>query len=366
MRKNVARFINLRDGYPENDAYATPENVFLTDGASPGVQTILKLLIRGEKDGVMTPIPQYPLYSATIAALGGSLIPYYLVEEKNWGLELEELNSSVKKAKESGILPRALVVINPGNPTGSCLTDQNMEQIIKFCHENNILLMADEVYQENVYAKNKSFTSFKKKLYSMPQQYRNLELVSFHSTSKGVTGECGKRGGYFELTNIDPAVKEQIYKTLSISLCPNITGQLTVDLMVNPPRPVDPSYKQYMDEKAAIFNSLKIRAELIEKKLNELPGISCQPAEGALYAFPRIQLPQGAIEKAKKEGLQPDAYYCLQLLEQTGLCVVPGSGFGQREGEYHFRTTFLPSEQHLKTVLEGFKQFHLNFLQQHK
>jgi len=245
----------------------------------------------------------------------------------------------------------------------SCFNEKNVEDILKFAYEQNILLMADEVYQENVYGKEK-FVSFKKKLFEMPANIRSqVELISFHSTSKGLFGECGKRGGYLELTNIDPEVKSLLYKLQSVTLCPNITGQLTLDIMVAPPQPEDPSYELYKSESQAVYDSLKRRAALIVDKLNSLPEISCQRADGALYAFPKINLPDKAIQAAKKEGVEPDMFYCLRLLDETGLCVVPGSGFGQKEGQHHFRTTFLPSEEDLQDVLNSFEQFHKKFLQ---
>jgi len=224
--------------------------------------------------------------------------------------------------------------------------------------------MADEVYQENVYAKPESFVSFKKKLFQMPSEIRNkVELISFHSTSKGLFGECGKRGGYFELTNIDPEIKGLIYKLLSVTLCPNITGQLTTDILVAPPRPYEPYYKLFHQEITDIYLSLRRRARLVVDKLNSLPEISCQRADGALYAFPKINLPSKAIKEAQKNGEQPDMYYCSKLLDSTGLVVVPGSGFGQKEGQWHFRTTILPSEEHLEEVMASFEKFHKNFLQ---
>ena len=137
----------------------------------------------------MVPIPQYPLYSASIPLYGGTLIPYYLDESANWGLSTSELTSAIKKGRDAGIVPRALVVINPGNPTGQCLDKANMIEIVKFCKSEGILLMADEVYQENVYVKEKPFSSFKKIVKSMPEPYNSLEVLSFHSTSKGFTGE---------------------------------------------------------------------------------------------------------------------------------------------------------------------------------
>ncbi len=96
--------------------------------------------------------------------------------------------------------------------------------------------------------------------------------------------------------------------------------------------------------------------------LNTLPGITCNAAEGALYAFPRIHLPPAALEAARAQGRQPDWLYCSELLEATGIVVVPGSGFGQAAGTYHFRTTFLPPESDLGGVVEKLRAFHSSFM----
>ncbi len=97
-------------------------------------------------------------------------------------------------------------------------------------------------------------------------------------------------------------------------------------------------------EHHSFLDSLKRRASKLAKAFNELEGISCNDAEGAMYLFPTITLPPKAIEAAKKKGQAPDAFYTMELLNATGVCVVPGSGFGQKEGTWHFRSTFLPPE----------------------
>ena len=278
----------------------------------------------------MIPIPQYPLYSATIPLLGGSPVSYYLNEETGWGLDVKELDSSYENANKKGILPRGLVVINPGNPTGQCLDVSNMEEIVDFCKRRNVVLFADEVYQENIYIDSKRpFTSFKKVVKKMGSNYENVELVSFHSVSKGVIGECGKRGGYFELSGFSPQVVEQIYKIASINLCPNVPGQIIMGLSVNPPKENEPSFGLWRKETREIYDSLRRRAEKVVSTLNKLQGISCNPVEGALYAFPSIKLSQKAIDAAAKAGKNPDLFYTIQLLENTGVVTVPGSGFGQ-------------------------------------
>lgn len=138
------------------------------------------------------------------------------------------------KARADGINVRGLTVINPGNPTGGCLSVENQRDVVSFCVDNNLMLMADEVYQENVWAAGKSFTSFKKVAGDMglvpddPHGFNGLQLASFHSVSKGFLGECGRRGGYFEVVGVDEEVCAQLYKKASVSLCPNIMGQVMV------------------------------------------------------------------------------------------------------------------------------------------
>jgi len=184
----------------------------------------------------MIPVPQYPIYSALITLYGGQMVNYYLDESKNWSLDLQDLQASYKKARDSGINIKAITVINPGNPTGQVLSHQNIKDIITFAYENQIAILADEVYQENIYV-DKKFNSFKKVMNELGSPIKdNVELISFHSISKGVSGECGLRGGYFEFENIDKFTEEMILKQKSVNLCSNTPGMIGMGLMVNPPR----------------------------------------------------------------------------------------------------------------------------------
>jgi alanine transaminase len=361
----VAEFISARDGYP-----ASPDDIFLTDGASAGVKAMCNLLIRGPQDAVIAPVPQYPLYSATASMLDGTLVPYYLDEAAAWGVTEEELQAALARATAQGATARALVVINPGNPTGQSLPAAVIHRIMAFAAEHSLVLMADEVYQENVYGGAPAFCSFKKALSELRAKgdagdaaaaatAAAVQLVSFHSTSKGFIGECGLRGGYFELQGVPHDVRAQITKLASVSLCSNVVGQFTTGLMLKPPVEGEPSYATYAAERAGILGGMASRAKRIADALNELPGLSCNAAEGAMYLFPRVALPPKAIEAAAAAGIAaPDEWYCLKLLEATGLVVVPGSGFGQADGTFHFRTTFLPPDDALRVVLPKLADFH--------
>ena len=345
FREDVAAFLEKRDGVPAN-----PEQIFLTNGASSGIVMMLNTLIADPSCGVMTPIPQYPIYSATIDLLNGRKVRYYLDEKNEWGLNMDELERSYQAAREKGINVNSFVLINPGNPTGQVLSRENLYDIIHFCVKHRLVLLADEVYQENVYDESAEFVSCKQAAYDIGL-LDQIELVSFHSISKGVFGECGRRGGYMEMVGIDPAVQDEIYKLASASLCSTVSGQIMTSLMVRGPEPGDESYKSHEVEKKAIFESLKRRSRIVSEGFNSIPGFSCQSAKGSMYCFPSIQMPTGALAKAAAQGIPPDTFYCVSLLEATGICVVPASGFGQKDGRYGFRSTFLPSEEEMQRVV---------------
>ena len=232
---------------------------------------IYQTIIASDSDGIMVPIPQYPLYSALSTLMGANLVGYYLDETAGWKAHMSELVRSYDEAIKNGTRVRALVVINPGNPTGQCLSLSAQQDLVRFCVKNSLVLLADEVYQENVYAKDKTFTSFKKVALSMGKEMSELQLVSFHSTSKGFIGECGLRGGYMELHNIPEDVKAQIKKLASISLCPNTIGQLCVGLMTNPPTSGEAG-KEYEKQSSETLASMERRAIKLCKGLNDLEG----------------------------------------------------------------------------------------------
>lgn len=313
----------------------------------------------------MVPVPMYPLYSATIAEYNMGEIGYYLEESKNWALDSCELQRAYDEGKKK-YFPRAIVVINPGNPTGQVLEKSTIQDVIKFAHKNRLFILADEVYQTNIYDCNSQFHSFKKVMMEMGDPYCKMELASFHSVSKGYTGECGLRGGYVEIVNMDPDVRAMYTKCISAMLCPNSLGQIAMYVLMNPPKEGEPSYEQYMKERTEILGQFKLRANMVYEAFNSFEGFKCNVVQGALYAFPKITIPPKAVEEAKKKKQAPDTFYCFELLENTGICVVSGTGFGQQKGTFHFRTTILPPTDMLKDMLQKFSKFHQEFVKKYK
>ncbi|CRK38351.1 hypothetical protein BN1708_007740 [Verticillium longisporum] len=265
-----AEEVSRRDGFP-----ADPSKIYLSGGASSGVNTLLNVICAGPKTGVLVPIPQYPLYTASLAVLNATCVPYYLDEAAGWGTDLDTIRTAHAKAKEAGTDVRALVVINPGNPTGASLPEDNIRAILDFAREENLVVLADEVYQTNVFEGR--FYSFKQVLRALQSEnkdgkFDHQELASLHSVSKGMVGECGHRGGYFELVGFAPEVEAEIYKFVSITLCAPVVGQCMVELMVRPPVAGEPSYELYDREYSRIFNGLRERAVALHKAFADMEG----------------------------------------------------------------------------------------------
>jgi alanine transaminase len=361
VREEVAEAIARRDGFPSDAS-----DIFLTDGASAGVKVFMNLLFRRGDDAILAPIPQYPLYSATITLLGGTLVPYILDESASWGINVAALRKALRRSRRAGAEVRAIVVINPGNPTGQIMEESIMRNVLQLCVDERLVLIADEVYQRNVYKAATEFVSFKKVLRLMEESGEiapgTVQLVSLHSISKGFTGECGLRGGYFEAIGFDAGVKAQIVKLASIGLCSSVPGQLAVGLTSNPPVQGDPSFAKYNKESAAIIQSLKARSSKLVAALRTLEGVTCNDADGAMYVFPNITMPPAALEAAMKRKCSPDTLYALELVEHTGIVVVGGSGFRQKEGTHHIRITILTPEDQFDEVIDRLTDFHERFM----
>ena len=353
VRESVCRFIEQRDKI----GGLSPADLFLSNGASPSIEAFMTASIAGPRDGILTPIPQYPLYNALAELKLGTTIGYYLDEQNNkWSVCCIEMKTALDKAISQGITPKLLIVINPGNPTGQVLSYEGMREILEFCEEHRLILMADEVYQDNIYDAKKKFYSFRRVALEMKSP---VEIASFHTISKGFFGECGLRGGYMQLMNFDPYVKDQIFKMVSIMIASNTLGQVALELALNPPKSGEPSYEKFVKERDEIQYELRRKAKLIDKTLNKMENISCNDVEGAMYAFPSIVFTKKAISAAGAVGMSPDKFYVMRLLEETGVVVVPGCGFGQRENTYHFRITILPTN--IEEVLQKLNNFNEEF-----
>ena len=353
IREAVSAFIDRRDAANDlRGVRSRPDQVFITNGASEAVRYVIDLLIDDDDDGIMIPIPQYPLYSAAIKRCGGVQVDYFLDEEAGWTMDRVALRSSIDEARSRGVNVKAIVVINPGNPTGAVLDPDTIREVIAFSEDNGLAIIADEVYQENVYED--GFVSFARVL-----GRGEVPLFSVHSTSKGFYGECGHRGGYLEIRN-SPRVKDTdisftdlVFKQATVNICSNTVGQLMMYLLVNPPPENSEPYLRFTNERRRILEDLHDKAAMIRAGFDHMVGVSCFGRTGAMYLFPRLdKLPDGTN----------DFDYCMRLLERTGLVTVNGEGFGQQPGTSHLRIAFLPPRDVIEEVLPAWIDFHNEYV----
>lgn len=361
IRRNVANFISNRD----NSLDIRYKDVIMTNGAGRSIRCILESLMNSDRDAAMIPIPTFPLYPAALAILNKHSIGYELDEENGWSLKIEDIRINYRRAYDRGLIPKVFIIINPGNPTGNVLSKENIQDIVKFCFDNKMIIFADEVYQDNIYNEAYKFHSVRKITSQMHYPYNKTIVFSTHSTSKGIYGECGLRGGYLEGYNVPDLIWENIMKVKSYDICPNIIGQLSMDLLVNPPTLSNASQKTvslYNQEVYKIYKELKEKSQLMSNILNTIPRFSCQNINGAMYAFPTVDIPSFRIEEAKAKNMNPDMLFALQLLEETGIVCVPGSGFGPKKGTYHIRlTNLLSPTSELEKLMLSLKEFTINY-----
>ncbi|KAK5906809.1 hypothetical protein CesoFtcFv8_004720 [Champsocephalus esox] len=206
-----------------------------------------------------------------------------------------------------------------------------------------------------------------------------VQMVSLHSLSSACMGECGLRAGYMELVNMDPEVTHFVDTMLCTDISSPVTGQIALDLMVNPPKPGDPSYDTYTQEILLIQATLSQNAQRAHEFLNDLPGMSSQPAKGGIYLYPRLHLPSEIIEKAKFlpegvflphtipiESFLPEiktcVLYCQMLLKEEGVFLGAGCQNGETTGNHYLRLCILVPADTLEEVLARLASFHLRLM----
>ncbi|KAI4829025.1 hypothetical protein KUCAC02_023089 [Chaenocephalus aceratus] len=361
VRQSIAEFIMRRDVGVHSHA----KDVFISSGSERGLMVILKLLASGEGDtqtGVLTPRPCPHTLPTLLDDAGVALVPYQLMEDRGWAVDLSELHRALK-CDRGGCNPRAIYISNPGTPTGHVQDWKSIEEVIRFAAAERLLLLVDEVYQDSVYGQGKEFISFKRVLFEMGKEYSGtVQMVSLHSLSSACMGECGLRAGYMELVNMDPEVTHFVDTMLCTDISSPVTGQIALDLMVNPPRPGDPSYDTYTQEILLIQATLSQNAQRAHEFLNDLPGMSSQPAKGGIYLYQRLHLPSEIIEKAKKLEVEACVLYCQMLLKEEGVFLGAGCQNGETTGNHYLRLCILVPADTLEEVLARLASFHLRLM----
>ncbi|HEY1270807.1 MAG TPA: aminotransferase class I/II-fold pyridoxal phosphate-dependent enzyme [Terriglobales bacterium] len=307
----------------ERKGFTSIQDVFITSGASEAVDVGLTALVN-HGETILTPKPDYPLYSAVLCKLGIDLCTYELNEEDSWQPDLIDVHRKIDSRT------RAIVLINPNNPTGSLCSRRMLEQVAELARRNNLVIFADEIYDKLILDEGGEHTS-------MAAVAPDVPVVTFGGLSKNYLAP-GWRVGWGIVSGDAAAVKpyiEGIHRLLRARLCANHPEQYAIKVALEGPQ----------DHLIEVNRKLRQRRDLTVKSCNAIPRMSCVAPRGAFYAFPRIDIPEG------------DDIFVKELLLSKHVLVVHGSGFGQKAGTKHFRIVFLPEEATLTRAYSAIADF---------
>ena len=306
----------------ERQGIGNIQSVFVTQGVSEAVDLCLTALVNPGED-VLTPSPEYPLYSAVLAKLGAEPNGYALKEESSWQPDLDDL------ARRITSRTRAIVVINPNNPTGAIYSQRTLEGIAELARRHGLVIFADEIYDKLVLDETPHV--------SIASLAPDVPVITLNGLSKAYLVP-GWRVGWAVASGDHRALKpyvEGIHKLLRSRLSANHPEQYAI-------RPALQGRQEHLQE---MLFKLRSRRDLTMKFCKETPRLSCVNPQGAFYAFPRLEI----------EGSDED--FVRQLLLEKRVLAVHGSGFGQASGTRHFRIVFLPDEETLSQAYEGIGAF---------
>lgn len=312
----------IRRGMP-----ASPDRVVITSGTSEGIELALTALAE-EGDEVLVPVPTYPLYTAVLAKIGARPVFYRTDPSRGWLPDVEHVRSLITPAT------RALVVIDPNNPTGATYTQEVRHALVDLADRHNFPLLADEVYAD---------LAFDGPVPALAAVNPEAPVISFSSLSKAYLAP-GWRAGWMAVGRTDRLddVLGAIRKLADGRLCSTGPMEHAIVAALNGDRSHQETFRA----------ALRERAELTAQRLNAIPGITAVAPTAAFYAMPQVALPPGVTDEA----------YVLALLRETGILCVYGSGFGTRPGDGFFRVVFLAPPRELAAIYDDIADFTGRFL----
>ena len=307
-----------------NNVDITAQDVLITEGISEGIQMSLAAIVeRG--DEILFPGPTYPPYSSYTKFFDGTPVAYETVEKENWQPNVDDLRKKITKKT------RALVIINPNNPTGAVYGRKMIKEMLDVAAEHKLLVLSDEIYDQITYSE---------KFVSTASLAKDVPVLGFNGFSKAYQ-MTGLRLGYLyfksEKGELDE-LRQGIEKECRIRLCANTPVQKAGAAALNGPQ----------DHIKGVVEKLRQRRDYSCKRLNEIEGISTTKPEGAFYIFPKIH-DVGNIWKTDME-------FVIELLKQTGVLIVNGSGFDPIYGKGHARAVFLPPIPELEKAFNAIER----------
>ncbi|MGB0447048.1 MAG: pyridoxal phosphate-dependent aminotransferase [Pseudomonadales bacterium] len=293
------------------------EDIYIGNGVSELIVMAMQALLN-ESDEVLIPAPDYPLWTAAVALAGGNPVHYRCDEEQGWQPDIEHIKASITPRT------KGLVIINPNNPTGAVYSEQTLIALIELARQHDLIIYADEIYEKIVYGEAKAIP-----LASLAD---DVFFVSFNGLSKAYRA-AGFRSGWMVLSGAKHRAKDYIQgldMLASMRLCANVPSMHAIQTALG-------GY-QSINELIHGDGRLVQQRNLAWQMLTDLPGVSCQKPDGALYLFPKLDPEMYPIAHDEK--------FAYGLLSQQKVLVVHGSGFNLNDNQ-HFRIVFLPHEEQL-------------------
>ncbi len=305
------------------------DRAIITSGTSEGIELTLGALVDAG-DEVLVPTPTYPLYTAVLSKLGARAVFYRTDPSNNWQPDLDDVRRLISPAT------RALVVIDPNNPTGAIYPEATRRALIELADQANIVLMADEVYGDLAF-------DGPAPLYGALAP--DAPIISYSSLSKAYLAP-GWRGGWMAVGRTERLneVLAAIKKLADGRLCSPGPMQFAVEAALNGDR----------SHQASFVRELRVRADLTVSRLNASPHVRCVAPQAAFYVMPQVLLPQG----------KTDEDFVLGLLRNTGILCVYGSGFGMPADQGFFRIVYLASPDELSAIYDDLVQYVDHFVGQ--
>ncbi|MDD2686659.1 MAG: pyridoxal phosphate-dependent aminotransferase [Gallionella sp.] len=311
------------------------DDIYIGNGASELIVMAMQGLLN-TGDEVLVPAPDYPLWTAAVTLAGGTPRHYICDEAKEWNPDLADMKSKITENT------RAIVVINPNNPTGAVYSDETLQAIIQLAREHNLIIFADEIYDKMLYD---GLTHT-----SMASMADDVLFVTMNGLSKNYRA-CGYRAGWMVLSGEKKHAQDYINGLTilaSMRLCSNVPGQFAIQTALG-------GY-QSINDLVAPGGRLCKQRDLAYKLLTEIPGVTCVKPKAALYLFPRFD--------PKIYPIQNDQQFILELLEQEKVLVVQGSGFNWKQPD-HIRVVFLPNADDLTEAIGRIARFLENYRKEH-
>ena len=303
------------------------DDIYLGNGASELIVMATNALL-DKGDELLLPSPDYPLWTAAASLSGGTPVHYSCDEANGWMPDLNDIRAKVT-ARTKGI-----VVINPNNPTGALYSDELLQGIVKIAREHGLVIFADEVYDKVLYDGVKHTP-----LGSLSQDVLTL---TFNSLSKSYRS-CGYRAGWMVISGDKKRARDYIEGLNMLSnmrLCANVPGQWAIQTALGG--------HQSINELVGEGGRLRKQRDLAHQLITAIPGVSCVKPRAALYMFPKLD--------PKIYPVQDDQDFFLQLLEETKVMLVQGTGFNWPDAD-HFRIVFLPHEDDLREAIGRVARF---------